>query len=388
MSREPLETVERAGVPYVDLGLEAREIRDELLAAFEAVLDSGQYVLGPALARFEREFSDYCSTRYAVGVSSGTSALHLVLRGLGVGEGDEVITAPNTFIACGSAIALTGAKPVFVDIGGDMNVDPDAVAKAITSRTRGIMPVHFVGRPARMPEILRIAKEHDLFVLEDAAQAVGSRLEGRRVGSWGTAACFSLHPLKNLHAVGDGGMITTDDHAIFEKMVRSRNHGLKNRDECAFWSHNARLDDLKAALLSVELRHLDRKTEARRRLAFRYNELLKPYVEVPLEGEGEYHVYQTYMIQVDHRDGLVRHLRENGVGASVHYPIPTPLQPAAKGWGYSSSDFPVAMKVMSRIVSLPLFPVMTEVQQDQVVELIVAFYRGRKRKTSGNAGQI
>ena len=363
-------------VPYADLGLQARSRKKELLSACERVLDSGQYILGPSVAQFENDFAAYCGTRHAVGVSNGTSALVLVFRALGLGPGDEVITAPNSFIASASSIALAGGKPVFADIGPDMNLDPASVERAITKKTKGILPVHFTGRPARMKEILDLAARRGLFVVEDAAQAAGAKLSGKRVGGWGRAACFSLHPLKNLHAFGDGGMITTDDAALYEWLLKARNHGLRNREDCDFWSTNSRLDEIQAALLGVELAHLDTATEERRRLAFRYNDLLKSVVEVPVEGPGETCVYQTYMIRADRRDELKVHLNENGVQAAIHYPRPIPLQPAAKALESRAEDFPVTLKTVSRILSLPLFPGMTQAQQDLVIRLIKEFYAG------------
>ncbi|MBI3490402.1 MAG: DegT/DnrJ/EryC1/StrS family aminotransferase, partial [Acidobacteria bacterium] len=331
-------------------------MKADLLKAVEGVLDSGRYILGPEVAAFEREFAEYCGTKWAVGVDNGTSALHLVLRGLGLKEGDEVITAPNSFIASASSIALTGARPVFADIRPDGNIDPARVEAAITPRTRAIIPVHLTGRPARMPEILEVARRHHLFVLEDAAQAVGARLDGQPVGCWGDAACFSLHPLKNLHAFGDGGMMTTNDQAVFDRMIKARNHGLVNREQCDEWSFNCRLDEVQAAWLRVQMRHLDASTDARRRLAFRYNDLLRPYVEVPDEGPGEHCVYQTYVVKADRRDDLKRHLNENGVEALVHYATPIHLQPAARSLGYTEKHFPVTMRHVGRILSLPLYP--------------------------------
>lgn len=361
-------------VPYTALSQQALDIKQELMAAFEAVLDSGQYILGPEVAAFEREFAEYCQAEFGVGIANGTCALHLVLRGLGLKEGDEVITAPNSFIASASSIALAGARPVFADIGPDLNINPNCIEAALTPRAKAIMPVHLTGRPARMVEIMDIAERHNLFVLEDAAQSVGARLKGRRTGSWGHAACFSLHPLKNLHAFGDGGMMTTNDRAIYDQMVKARNHGLRHRDACDFWSFNCRLDEVQAALLRVQLQHLERWTEERRQLAFRYNDLLRAYVEVPDEGPDEYCVYQTYVVQAERRDELQRFLQENGVQALVHYPTPLHLQPSAQSLGYMAQDFPMTMRAASRILSLPLYPELSHSQQDRVVELIADFY--------------
>ena len=362
-------------VPYSALATEAALVKAELLQAVGSVLDSGRYILGPEVAAFEREFADYCQVKFSAGIANGTCALHLVLRGIGLEAGDEVITAPNSFIASASAVSLAGAKPVFVDIGSDGNMDPQKLEAAITKRTRAIIPVHLTGRPAKMKDILNIAQRRDLFVLEDAAQAVGASLHGKRVGSWGHAACFSLHPLKNLHAFGDGGMVTSQDPELLTKLVKSRNHGLANREQCDFWSFNCRLDEVQAAMLRVQLRHLDAWTAARRSLALRYNDLLRPYVEVPDEGPGEHCVFQTYVIKSSKRDDLKRYLNEHGVEALIHYATPIHLQPAAKDLGYSAADFPNTMEHVGKIISLPLYPTLTHAQQDRVVELISSFYQ-------------
>lgn len=362
-------------VPYAALSRSNRVIKKELMAAFEKVLDSGHYILGEEVSSFEKEFAEYCQAGSSVGVSDGTSALYLALKAFGVGPGDEVITAPNSFIASASSIVLTGARPVFADVGEDMNIDPLQIERVITSKTKVIMPVHLTGRPAKMDAILSIARKHKLKVLEDAAQAVGAKLGGKKVGSFGDAACFSLHPLKNLHAFGDGGMVTTGDPVLCEQIKRSRNHGLINRDTCEFWSFNCRLDELQAAVLRVQLKHLDLWTEERRRLAFRYNEALKAVVRVPEEAKGEFCVYQTYMIRAKQRDELQRYLTDNGVQTSVHYSVPIPFQPAAKALGHSASDFPSAVKASREILSLPLYPGLTAEEQDTVIKQLSAFYK-------------
>lgn len=361
-------------VPYSALATEASLVKTELMRAVENVLDSGRYILGPEVVTFEREFAEYCQTKFAAGVSNGTSALHLVLRGIGLNEGDEVITVPNSFVASASCIVLAGAKPVFVDICGDGNMDPQRLEDAITHRTRAIVPVHLTGRPARMNDILDVARRRDLFVLEDAAQAIGASLDGKRVGSWGHAACFSLHPLKNLHAFGDGGMVTSHDPDLVARLAKARNHGLANREQCDFWSFNSRLDEMQAAMLRVQLRHLDAWTETRRSLALRYNDLLRPYVEVPDEGVGERCVFQTYVIKAEKRDELKQYLNEHGVEALIHYATPIHLQPAANDLGYTASDFPRTMQHVGKIMSLPLYPTLTHAQQDRVIELISFFY--------------
>ncbi|MBI2770774.1 MAG: DegT/DnrJ/EryC1/StrS family aminotransferase [Burkholderiales bacterium] len=362
-------------VPYSALAAEAALVKADLLRAVEGVLDSGRYILGPEVAAFEREFAAYCGAAHASGFSNGTDSMHLVLRGLGLGPTDEVITAPNSFVASAASIALAGGKTVFADIGDDGNIDPAAIEAAITPRTRAIAPVHLTGRPAKMKEIMAIADKHKLFVLEDAAQAVGAALEGKRMGSWGHAASFSLHPLKNLHAFGDGGVVTTSDAKLLAQLNQARNHGLANREQCDFFSFNCRLDELQAAMLRVQLTHLETWTEQRRTLARRYNELLRPYVDVPDEGPGEYCVWQTYVIRSDRRDELKKFLNDNGVEALVHYATPIHTQPAAKSLGYQPGDFPKTMRHVGRIISLPLYPTLTHAQQDRVVEVIARFHR-------------
>ena len=366
-------------VPYTAFRIKNEPIRQKLVQAFEQVIDSGRYIQGPHCAAFEQEFAAFCDTPYASGTSNGTDSLHLILRAVGIGPGDEVITAPNSFIASASSIALTGAKPVFVDVCEDLNIDPSKIEAAINSRTKAIIPVHLAGRPAKMDEVNQIAHKHNLFVLEDAAQSVGAMLQGRRVGSWGDAASFSLHPLKNLHAFGDAGIITTKDSKLIELFKIGKNHGLKNRDQCDFWSFNCRLDELQAALLRVQLQELELWTQERRELAFRYNEFLKPFVKVPEEGKDEYHVYQTYVIQAERRNELQKFLRDNGVEALVHYPTPIHMQPAAAELKYLPEDFPVTLKLSKQIMSLPLYPGLTQEQQDIVIELISDFYQNSNK---------
>ena len=362
-------------VPYANFSLKTREVRDRLMQAFASVLDEGRYIQGPEVQAFEKEFAQYCGSPFATGVANGTCSLHLTLRAIGVGPGDEVITAPNSFIASASTIALVGAKPVFADVREDLNIDPDAIEAAITPRTKALVPVHLAGRMAQMPRILAVAKKHNLFVLEDAAQSVGAKLDGKRAGSWGDAASFSLHPLKNLHAYGDAGILTTHRRELLDKLSLAKNHGLKSRDHCEFWGFNCRLDEMQAALLRVHLRELDRWTEERRALAHRYHQLLKPFVSIPAEGMGEHHVYQTYVVLADRRDDLQAFLRKEGIEALVHYPTPIHQQPAAQGLGYRAEDFPKTMELSRKILSLPLYPGLTHGQQDQVADAFAQFYR-------------
>jgi len=361
-------------VPFLDLPAQHHSIKEEIMAAVEGVLAHGNFIQGKELADFEEEFAAYCGTRFAIGVANGTDALVLALKAVGVGPGDEVITAPNSFLASASAVMMAGAKPTFVDVGDDYNLDASIMEQAITRRTKVILPVHLTGRPADMRAILDIARRRGLAVIEDAAQAVGSIYRGQKVGSFGAAGCFSFHPLKNLNACGDGGMITTDDEAIYRFAMKARNHGLRSRDEWGFCSLNSRLDTLQAAILSVKLRHLEDWAQARRRNAAAYSRVLDGLVQVPVEGPDERAVYQTYVVQCERRDELQRHLSERGVETKVHYPIPIHLQDATRALGYREGDFPRAEAQAKRIMSLPVHPWLSSVQLEHVIACIWSFY--------------
>lgn len=363
-----------AAVPFVALGLQQRTVKAQLLAAVDRVLEHGQYVLGPEVQEFERRFATLCGTPFAVGMSDGTHALLLALRALGIGQGHEVITAPNSFVASAAAIALAGARPVFADVRDDLNIDPDGVAAAISSRTRAIMPVHLTGRPADMEKIGAIARRHGLHVVEDAAQAIGATFHGRPVGGFGAAGCFSLHPLKNLAACGDAGAVTTADEKVASLLLAARNHGLRGRDDCGAWSYNARLDTIQAAMLNEKLPYLERWTAVKRGIAAHYRDALRHVVGVPEERPGEGAVYQTFVIRADRRDDLQRHLAARGVDSKVHYPTPLHLQEAAADLGYKRGDFPVTERLAGEILSLPIYPELTEAQQEAVVIGVLSFY--------------
>jgi len=365
-------------VPYVTLAEQLAPIQSAILEEVKSVLESGTFILGPKLKQFEEEFARICGVKHALGTDNGTSSLHLVWRVLKLEPGDEVITAPNSFIASASSAALLGCKPVFVDILPNLNIDPSKIEAAITPRTRGLVPVHLTGRPADMDAIMKIAARHNLFVLEDSAQAVGAEYHGRRVGGLGHAGAFSLHPLKNLFAIGDGGMVTTNDESLIRKIAQARNHGLYNREQCDYWSFNSRLDELQAAILLVCIKQLDHWTEQRRKHAFRYNEALKDVVSVPVEGPGEKCVYQTYVIQAEKRDLLQKFLQDSGITALIHYKTPIHLQPAAQYLGYTADAFPVCKEACESILSLPLFPTMKEEQQEYVITKIREFYGATK----------
>jgi dTDP-4-amino-4,6-dideoxygalactose transaminase len=362
-------------VPYVALSLRTGPIKRQLLGAMERVLDHGVYILGPEVQEFERHFARYCGTRYAVGVGDGTSALTLTLRGLGVEAGDEVITAPNSFVASASSAVLIGAIPRFVDVRRqDMNMDPALLEAAITPRTKAIVPVHLAGHPADMEPILKIGERYGIPVVEDAAQSVGTTYRGKRTGSLGRAGCFSLHPLKNLHAIGDAGVIVTDDEALYGWLLKARNHGLRTRDEVEFWSPNSRLDTLHAAVLDVMLKHLDGWIRERRILADQFRAGLRDVVRVPEESPECFHTYQTFVVLAERRDALLEHLRGRGIDAKVHYPLPIHMQPAARALGHRPDDFPVTRWLADRIVSLPIYGEMTPEQRAAVIMGVRSFY--------------
>ena len=364
-------------VPYVDFGPTTQSSKADLTNAFERVLDSGKFVLGPEVKKFEQDFADFCGTKYAAGLANGTCSLHVVFKALGIEEGDEVITAPNSFIATAAAIAQVRAKPVFVDTNFDFNINPEAIEAAITPRTKAIVPVHLTGRVAKMDQILKIAKKHNLIVIEDSAQSVGAEFNGKRAGSFGDAASFSFHPLKNLHAFGDAGIITSNRLEVVEKLNILKNHGLIDRSTCSQWGLNCRLDEMQAAFLGVQLPQLEAWTEERRQIAKFYNETLGKVVIVPTEENNEKHVYQTYVIRSDRRDELKEYLNLKGVEALVHYPVPIHLQPAAKYLNYKNGDFPVVEKLSKEILSLPLYPGMPFEFQEIVTSLILDFH-GKK----------
>jgi dTDP-4-amino-4,6-dideoxygalactose transaminase len=361
-------------VPYTGFSQQFLQEKEELLAVITATLERGDYVLGQAVREFEERIAALCGVRSAIGVGSGTDALVLALKALGVGVGDEVITVANSWISTASCIALVGAKPVFVDIRDDLNIDPELIEPAITSKTKAIIPVHLTGRPAAMGEIVTLAAKHGLYVVEDAAQAVGAKYEGVSVGGLGDIACFSLHPLKNLNACGDGGIITCNNARWSDSVNLLRNHGLVDRDHVEIWGYCSRLDTLQAAILLSRLESLSEIERARRDNAAFYHERLEEYVAVPRAGVGEHHVYHTYIIQTDRRDELAVYLKERGISAKVHYPVPIHLQKAAGYLGYQRGDLPKTEELGEKILTLPVHQFLTEEQKEHIVDSIASFF--------------
>ncbi len=364
-------------IPYVDLTQQHAPIKEKLLEAVGKVLDHGQFILGPEVAEFEQRFARLCGVRYAVGLNSGTDALILALRALGIGVGDEVITVANSFISSTSCIICVGAKPVFVDVREDYLINSDLIEKAITSRTKAILPVHWTGRPADMNSILAIAKKHKLAVIEDCAQAVSAEYNGQKVGRFGDTGCFSLHPLKTLNACGDGGILTTNNKNFYEQIVALRNNGIYRDNECAYWNNNSRLDTIQAALLLVKFDHLEEWTEIRRRNAHFYQEHLQdlPQIQVPVSEKGIRAVYHTFIIQAERRNELQVFLSENGIGTKVHYAVPIHLQPAAKSLGYQKGSLPVTEGQADCILSLPISQLLQPEMLEYVVNTIRDFYK-------------
>ncbi|MDD4182977.1 MAG: DegT/DnrJ/EryC1/StrS family aminotransferase [Candidatus Omnitrophica bacterium] len=364
-------------IPYVDLAGQNTLLKKEILSAINNVLKSGQFILGDKVKDFEDSFAGLCGTKYALGVGTGTDALILSLRALDIGEGSEVITVANSFVSTASCIALAGAKPVFVDVGEDYNINPALVENAINPRTKAILPVHLTGRPADMTAILKIAKAHNLAVVEDCAQAVCAEYKNKPVGSFGAIGCFSLHPLKNLSACGDGGMITVNDENLYKKMQILRNNGFSSRNDCDVWSPNSRLDTVQAALLLVKLKYLKEWTDKRRENASFYQKYLSglTQIKVPIEQPYEKSVYHTFVIQAENREKLIEYLKEKGIGAKIHYPIPIHLQPAAKKLGYKPGSLPVTERQSKLILSLPIYPGLSKKELKYIVNCICDFYQ-------------
>lgn len=364
-------------IQYLDLQSQFKENR-EVRRVIDEILSSGQFVMGPAVEEFERNFAELCEVRHAVGVSNGTDAIFLALKVLGIGEGDEVITVPNTFLATVGAIVQTGAFPRLVDVADDYNIDPDKIEASINEKTRAIVPVHLTGNPARMAEIRAIADKHDLFVVADAAQAVDASINGRKVGSLGDLSAFSLHPLKNLNTCGDGGVITTDSEDYYQRLMLYGNHGLKNRNEAQFFAYNCRLDSIKAAVANLQIKKVGEVTQKRNRNAILYDEGLADlteWVKIPHRRKNTMQVFHTYVVQVEKREKLSSFLSERDVETKIHYPVPIHMMEAARGFGYRSGDFPVAEAQAKKIISLPVQHYLSDEQIEYVMDCIREFYQ-------------
>jgi dTDP-4-amino-4,6-dideoxygalactose transaminase len=364
-------------IPYLDLAAQMRPLRAEIEAALAQALDKCTFCLGPDVAAFEAEFAAFCGVKHCVGVNSGTSALHLAMRLLNIGPGDEVITTPYTFVATSWAISYVGAKPVYVDIeDATFNLNPELVEKAVTSRTRAILPVHLYGQPCALDELLAIANKRGLALVEDAAQAHGALYKGRRVGGLGQIGCFSFYPGKNLGAYGEGGALVTNDGAFAARARALREHGSSVRYYHDEIGYNYRMEGFQGAVLRVKLRHLNRWVEERRRVARCYTELLADTpLKLPVEAQGVQSAWHLYVVRHPRRDELKKHLEEHGIGCALHYPLPLHVQKCYAHLGYKAGDFPVAEKAARECLSLPIYPEMTDEQVKRVAEVIRDFFK-------------
>ena len=372
-------------IPFLNLKPQHQALKKEIMSALEEVLDSTAFAGGPFVAKFEEEFAAYCHTKHAVGVGNGTDALWFALLALGIGPGDEVITVPHTFIATAEAITYCGAKPVFVDIDeATCTMDPRLIEKAITPRTKAIVPVHLYGQMADMDPIMEIARKHGLYVVEDACQAHGAEYKGRTAGSIGDAGCFSFYPGKNLGACGEAGAVVTNSAELRAKIAMFRDHGQAKKYFHSVVGWNGRMDGFQGAILSIKLKHLPAWTEARRAHAALYNELLANThgVMTPIEAKDGKHVYHLYVIRVNDRDRLIAELAEQGITCGIHYPQPLHLQEAYRNLGYAQAAFPVAERVASEIVSLPMYPELTREEIEAVAGAVKASVTVNPEKAS------
>ncbi len=366
-------------IPFLNLKAQHQALKAEILAAVSEVIDNTAFAGGPYVAKFEEEFATYCTTRHAVGVGNGTDALWFALLALGVGPGDEVITVPNTFIATAEAITYCGATPVFVDIDeSTYNMDPALVERAITPKTKAIIPVHLYGQMADMDPIMEIARKHNLFVVEDASQAHGAEYKGRRAGTIGHVGCFSFYPGKNLGACGEAGACVTNDPALRAKIAMFREHGQPKKYYHDVIGWNGRMDGIQGAILSIKLKHIEKWTEARRFHAQAYTRALEKVhgVLTPTEAAGRRHVYHLYVLRVKNRDQMLKNLADKGVNCAIHYPVPLHLQTAYQHMGLGKGSFPIAERCAEEIISLPMFPELTPEEVQQVITTVAREVQG------------
>jgi len=374
-------------IPLLDLKAQYSTIQDEIKAAVEEVLESQHFILGPKVEELERNIAAYSGTRYAVGVSSGTDALLVSLMALDIKPGDEVITSPFTFFSTAGAISRLNARPVFVDIDAfTYNIDPQKIESKITNKTKAIIPVHLFGQCADMDPILEVARKYGLHIIEDAAQSIGAEYKGKRAGSIGDLGIFSFFPSKNLGGYGDGGMVVTDDEALYEKIKILRVHGSKPKYYHKIVGGNFRLDALQAAVLNVKLKYLDTWSQKRRENAVYYDKKFQEiglkengYIRTPepvyrLSGDKNYHIYNQYTIHSKNRDKLQAFLKENGIGTEIYYPVSLHLQECFKDLGYKKGDLPFSEEASSSVLSLPVYPELTIAQKDYIIHKISEFY--------------
>lgn len=360
-------------VPFVDLAAQYNEIKLDFFQQLDFLGESGHYILGEQVHQFEKELASFCESKHVITVANGSDALFLVLKALGIGPGDEVITAPNSFVASAWVIAATGAIPRYCDVDESFNLDPTQLAKIITKRTKAIVPVHLAGIPCKINDLVNIAREHQIEVLEDCAQAIGARSRNKHVGNFGIAGGFSLHPLKNLGVLGDGGFITTNDSNLDTSIRLLRNHGLVDRDHVKIWGYNSRLDEIQALIGRLKLKHLNVWNERVREIASIYQETLSSIVETPRVSSDSLPVWHNFLIFTEKRDSLRNYLLTHGIDTRVHYPIPIHLQ-EVHGNRYGRGSFPKAEYQSTNSLSLPIYPTLTDHQVEAVINTVRDFF--------------
>ena len=361
-------------IPYVDLQAQWRAEKKELLPRISNILSKGQYVIGQEIDKFENNITKISKTKYAVALNSGTDALTLGLKLIGVKKGDEVITPPNSFISSTTSIAHVGAKPVFADVLKDQNIDPRQIEKKITNKTKAIMPVHLTGRVCEMNPIQKISKKYNIPIIEDAAQSIGSRYFNKQSGSFGEVGCFSAHPLKNLNACGDAGFLVTNNLEIYKKARILRNHGLENRNKVNHFGFISRMDIIQAAVLNFRLKKLNSTIKKRRANAdFYFKNLDREFYFLNDEKEYQFNTYHTFVVQTPKRDKLIEFLKKNNIGTAIHYPIPIHLQPASKYLGFKKGAFPETEKQSKKIITIPIHQNLSMSNLKKIVHLMNKF---------------
>ncbi|MGG1368257.1 DegT/DnrJ/EryC1/StrS family aminotransferase [Priestia megaterium] len=368
-------------IPMVDLKAELELLKEPIFNALKEVLESGEYILGSKGKELEKQIASYIGATYGIGVGNGTDALYLALRALDIGPDDEVITTPFTFFATAEVIAQVGATPVFVDIEKETyNIDPLKIRETITDNTKAIIVVHLYGQSAKMKEIMKVAKEFNLKVVEDACQAIGTECDGKRVGTIGDIGCFSFFPSKNLGAYGDAGMVVTNDKSLYEKVSTLRNHGSQIKYIHSTIGLNSRLDEFQAAILLIKLKYLDIFLHKRKEIAKKYTLELNSLVKTPSIIENREHTFHQYCIELDGRDQLATFLQKNDISSAIYYPIPLHLQEAFNYLNYHKGDFPIAESAATKILALPIYPTMTFEKQDKIISMIKKFIEKKDQK--------
>lgn len=361
-------------IKFIDLSRQYLSLKPQIIEAIDNVLCSGHYILGPKLSSIENQIASLCHTKFAVGLGNGSDAISFSLKAIGIQPGDEVITCPNSFIATAWAIAAVGATPVFVDALENFNIDPSKIEEKITSKTKAIIPIHLTGRIAEMETITTLAKKYNLKVIEDAAQAIGAKRNNQPAGSWGDVSCFSMHPLKNLHAYGDAGFAVTNNQQVYETLISLRNHGFNPKGEVDKWGFNSRLDELQAAILAIKLPYLEKWNNRCREIARQYSAgLSDTSLILPIDQPNEEAIYHRYIVQTQQRDALRDFLSDEGIETRINYPVPIHLQPIGITLGYKPGCFPVVERHAKTILSLPLYPELTDKEVNYVIKKIREF---------------